>query len=101
MGRLNLKFLEELVSSDGELQVFINKYYQQKTLPLFVQLIEEGKKNGEVDPGIPIESVLFYLNVFKKGIEGYPVSYFLEEGEGLLRDLITLFFYGVKEKMKH
>lgn len=88
--------IKELLTEDHELASYIEKQYKEKTIPLTVRLIEEGKNSGEISNDISIESVLGFIqlymnqyeNLLKMAQQSGNIDKFLEE-------MVQMFFYGV------
>ncbi|MBD2847651.1 TetR/AcrR family transcriptional regulator [Paenibacillus sp. IB182496] len=65
---------------------------QEKILPTLMALIEQGKREGEVNPELSDESVLVFIQMFRDYMqkeEAYP------QLQKLTGDLTKLFFYGL------
>lgn len=82
--------------SDPDVQRLVEEYYRTKTIPLLTGLIEQGKGEGAVAPGLSTEAVLLYLDIFRTAL-ARPEFY-----SALTRkvsvDLSALFFYGLQGK---
>ncbi len=86
-------FVHSLSLNDPEIREQMETYYQNKSIPLLLKLIEQGKEEGFVDPGISNEAVLFYLEVFKKAV--YQPAFLADENKATRQGLTRLFFYGL------
>lgn len=74
---------------------YIENLYKEKVLPKFMELFEEGKKQGFVDPNISTEAILFYIQMFKEYFQRKDAY---EHALPLTEDLTKLFFYGIAGK---
>ncbi|NLL58068.1 MAG: TetR/AcrR family transcriptional regulator [Firmicutes bacterium] len=72
-----------------KMKQFINTYYETKTRPLFIKLIEQGKREGDIDSNLSNEALITYLEAFKD-----MTSLLLNKKQ--LIDLAKLVFYGFR-----
>ena len=73
---------------DPSVQKFLEEYGNNKTIPLLMDLIEQGKKEGHLDSDISTESILMYINSFNGMLQG-------SLNKKARIDLGKLFFYGL------
>ena len=93
------EWMQAVVQSYPEMQQFIETTWQQEVNQLMIDFFEEGKKQGYINPELSLEAILFYLEVLRKGI--FASSGLIaktENSEKLMRDLISLSFYGLVGK---
>ncbi|WP_208591536.1 TetR/AcrR family transcriptional regulator [Gracilibacillus suaedae] len=74
---------------------YIDKVYQEKALPLFNQLIAEGKSKGYIHQDISTEAIMIYIHMFKDYMKKDDIS---DHILPLTEDIIKLFFYGMMGK---
>ncbi|SFM49135.1 transcriptional regulator, TetR family [Gracilibacillus orientalis] len=74
---------------------YIDKVYQEKSVPLFEQLIAEGKSTGYIHRDISTEAMMIYIHMFKDYMKNEDVSDYILP---LTEDIIKLFFYGMMGK---
>lgn len=74
-----------------KMQQFINAYFETKSKHLFFKLIEQGKREGDIDPDLSNEALLTYLEYFMD-----ITSLTLDKKQ--LIDLAKLIFYGFRGK---
>ncbi len=98
-----LASVDELMTDDSEgltsnellaspqVQSFLMSYAETKIKPLFIEFIEQGKREGEIDSDIPTETILLYVEALH-GLLSSPIS--LKQR----MDLGKLYFYGLKGK---
>ncbi|OIJ13926.1 TetR family transcriptional regulator [Anaerobacillus alkalilacustris] len=70
----------------------IEKLYNEKAIPYFIKLFEEGKEQGYVDPNLSNEAILFYVHMLKEYIQKEEVY---QKILPLTEDITNIFFYGV------
>ncbi|OUS75610.1 TetR family transcriptional regulator [Paenibacillus sp. MY03] len=71
---------------------YLEKMMQEKIMPGLMTLIEEGKQQGYVDPGLSNESILVFIQMFKDYMQKEEAFPHLQKMTG---DLNKLFFYGL------
>jgi AcrR family transcriptional regulator len=78
---------------DVVIKAYMEEFYQKKTLPFFIKLVEEGKKEGSIHPDISLESILFYIQMFKEAFA--KPGFFAQTNPSMLRDLDHLLYFGL------
>ncbi|MNN86325.1 hypothetical protein D3C81_2037320 [compost metagenome] len=90
------KLIKDLVIDDHELAAYIEKLYQDVSIPMMVRIIEEGKNSGEISEDVSVENVLaliqLYMNQYQTILEMAERS---EDMDRFLEGMVQLFFYGV------
>lgn len=71
---------------------YLEKMMQERILPRLITLIDEGRQEGYVDPGLSNESVLVFIQMFKDYMQKEEAFPHLQKLTG---DLTRLFFYGL------
>lgn len=94
IGEVNAELISDYykMMSSPEMQEFIKTYYETNTRPLIMELIEQGKREGDVDPDLSNEAVLIYIEAFRD------LALSKSMDKNLLIDLTRLIFYGLKGK---
>lgn len=70
----------------------LETFMQEKIMPKMMALIEEGKRDGYVDPDLSDEAVLMFIQMFREFMQKEEVYPHLQRMTG---DLTKLFFYGL------
>lgn len=70
----------------------LETFMQEKIMPKMMALIEEGKRDGYVDPDLSDEAVLMFIQMFREFMQKEEVYPHLQKITG---DLTKLFFYGL------
>lgn len=73
---------------DPLIEKFLNEYGENKTVPLFMKLIKQGKLEGDIDSDISSESILIYIQSINKALQS-------NLSKKVRSDLGKLFFYGL------
>lgn len=74
--------------NDPMIQKFLDEYGENKTIPLFMKLIRQGKVEGELDSDISSDSILIYIHAINKALQS-------NLSIKIKSDLGKLFFYGL------
>jgi len=94
---LDPDFLESIMSEDPIIRQMAKDFTQNKFIPLMLRLIEKGKEEGYIHHNISNEAILRYINMFRRG-KNSDEFLDLKENKQLIKELATLFFYGVMGK---
>lgn len=78
---------------DPLIQKFLDEYGENKTIPLLMQLIDQGKLEGDLDTDISPESILIYIHAVNKALQS-------NLDKKVRSDLGKLFFYGIFKTSK-
>lgn len=92
---MNVEFLDSFVSSDPQIAEMM-KDFEAKTIPLFIDFIEQGKELGYFNKQLSLETLMFYINLF--GNQAMQQLEQMPEGEQkrlVYKELLTVFFSGV------
>ena len=77
---------------------YLEKIYIQRIFPLIVQLLDEGKEQGYVDPDLSTEAVMFYFQMMKEYMQREDIySKILP----LTEDITKILFYGISGKREN
>ncbi|GGP13083.1 TetR/AcrR family transcriptional regulator [Oceanobacillus neutriphilus] len=71
---------------------FIEHLYQEKALPAMMQLVQQGRDEGFIDPGISDAAIFVYLQMFTDYLQKGDA---IEQLVPLTEELMKLFFYGI------
>ncbi len=73
---------------DPLIQKFLVEYGENKTIPLFIELVKQGKSEGDLDSDISSESILIYIHTINKELQS-------NLSKKVKSDLGKLLFYGL------
>ena len=90
------RLIKEMLIDDEELTHYIEEQYREKTIPLTVRIIEEGKCSGEISEDVSVDAVLTFIQLYmnqyetilKMGEQSGDLSRFLD-------GMVHMFFYGI------
>lgn len=90
------ELLGRMVFSDPYIKQIIESMWQKEVKQLMLDLVEDGKNQGYINPQLSQEAVLVYLEILRKGIFADPVVLTrMERHPQLVHDLNWLFLYGL------
>ena len=97
LSSMNPDFLLSMQSDDPSIRSLVKDFAKNEYIPLLVRLIEKGREEGYIHHEISNEAILIYINMFRdlKNQEGVLD---IQQHKDLLRELVTLFFYGIFSK---
>ncbi|GAE30520.1 TetR/AcrR family transcriptional regulator [Halalkalibacter hemicellulosilyticus] len=83
------EYLMKEYSNDGN---YIERIYEEKAVPYFTHLFNEGKEEGYLNPELSHEAILFYLKMLSEYIQREDVYRHILP---LTEDITRIFFYGI------
>ncbi|WP_239551477.1 hypothetical protein [Paenibacillus elgii] len=89
--QLNVNLIRA-TAGDPAIRDYLEQFYQNKTLPFFEKLIDQGKKEGYIDPSISMEAAMVYIQLFKEALAR--PGFLQQASESMLQDLNRLFYFG-------
>lgn len=92
---INEAFFKEFIDEFSSGSDYIEKFQEEIVIPRFIQLLEEGKSQGYINPHISDEALLIYIQIFREYMIKPDVSH---EILPLTEDLTKLFFFGLVGK---
>ena len=98
--QLNPEMWQRILVDDPLLIDYVQKYTKEKALPLFINLINEGKRTGEVNQNYSTDTILFYINMLENEAIRHPDAFYNDNFLNLAEDLNNLFLYGLIGKPK-
>ncbi|SER57086.1 transcriptional regulator, TetR family [Gracilibacillus ureilyticus] len=83
------------LNSSAEQSLFLDKIYQEKSIPFFHQLITEGKESGYIKNELSENAILLFIHMFKDYMQKKDLTDILVP---ITEDVMHLFFYGIMGK---
>lgn len=71
---------------------YLEKLYTEKVIPEMINLFDEGKEQGYIDPTISNEAILLYIQMFTEYMKRDDIS---KAVLPMTEELTKLFFYGI------
>jgi len=99
MDKMNQEIIEKMVSQDKNITPFIDEIFHKEIKPLWKRMMEDGIKQGYVDPSIDLDMLFIYLDILQAGFRAKPeiLKGFTENMEAV-KQLTRLMFYGFLKK---
>jgi len=95
------ELVQTALSSDPELQSFIENIWQTEVNQLMLEFYEEGKRQGYINPELSQKGILAYTAIFRGGLMTNPdISAELGQNRELIRELMSIYLYGLMGKNK-
>jgi AcrR family transcriptional regulator len=91
---LNPGFIKSMMSEDPVIRQITEDFTRNRYIPLMFRLIKKGKQEGCINNSISNQAILLYINIFREGkrSDAFPG---LLQSPHMLKELVTLFFYGI------
>lgn len=93
--RIGDKLLSKLMKQEQGLAPFLEELYQKEVKLLWKEFVQDGQRQGYIEPDLSLDALLIYLQVLKDGFSVHPE---LVEAPGqnlkLLLELSQIMFYG-------
>lgn len=88
-------FLMQFFKEDRETAQFLEIEYNERILPAFFQLIEEGRRNGEISDKISNEGLFVFINFSMKYTNEFYDSIQQTGNMNLMNEMLHIFLYGI------
>jgi AcrR family transcriptional regulator len=90
------ELMREAARNDPELRDWIEAFWREDVTKATLELLEEGKREGFVNPDLPVDMLLLYLEIIRRGVFADPnlLDRIKPELE-VYRQLNSLFIYGL------
>ncbi|WP_146548990.1 TetR/AcrR family transcriptional regulator [Rummeliibacillus suwonensis] len=94
-GVLSPSLIKRLIAKDEEIASYIQEETKERIIPLLVQMIDAGKKNGEISKKITAEGFLVFINFMNLHYEELLDIVTQQDNTDLIDSLHHIFFYGI------
>jgi AcrR family transcriptional regulator len=99
LAMMNPEFLKLMLSNEPVIRQTVEDFASNKYIPLVLEFIERGKKEGYINKDISNETILIYFTIFKEAKYNKPELFIGQnQSEQLYNELSTLFYYGLMGK---
>ncbi|KWX76406.1 TetR family transcriptional regulator [Paenibacillus riograndensis] len=93
---LDPALVKEIMFDDEAMYQYIQQQYDDRVMPLMVQMVEEGKASGEISQKVSMEAVLVMIQMYIKSSGEMLDSVAKHEDKNqFLDELFHIFFYGL------
>ncbi|HEY90316.1 MAG TPA: TetR/AcrR family transcriptional regulator, partial [Dehalococcoidia bacterium] len=94
------ELLQTILSADPEIKQFVDAEMTGRIARLWIDLIDEGKREGFIRTEMTPEIILLYVEMFRSLVTNRPDLYTrLIEDDSLFHDFLWLFLYGLMGKV--
>ncbi|MDA1477930.1 TetR/AcrR family transcriptional regulator [Bacillus changyiensis] len=88
-----LTVVKELMIEQHEMMDYIKKQYDERVIPLMLQLIEDGHRSGEISPKITAQGFLVFINMIIDHSKTLGETF--EKNKQFAEEMMQIFFYGL------
>ncbi|WP_163529461.1 TetR/AcrR family transcriptional regulator [Halobacillus ihumii] len=93
---MDADFIQSIMSEHPEIKAFISSFTNEESIPLFIELIEQGKDEGYISDELSYQSIMIYIDMYAQALRKHKELYRTEEDIKRFTDEFThLFFYGL------
>jgi len=93
------ELMQAAARNDPELRDWIEAFWREDVNKVTLELLEEGKREGYINPELPEELLFLYLEIIRRGVFASPdLIADLEPDLEVYRQLNYLFIYGLVGK---
>jgi AcrR family transcriptional regulator len=93
------ELMREVARSDPGLVDWVDNFFMEDARKVTLELMDEGKREGYVDPKLSNETLLLYLELIRKGAMASPeLMAEIKPALEVYRQLNSLFIYGLVGK---
>ena len=92
------ELMQTVIRNDPEIEQFVESIWQREVNQLVIDFFEEGRRQGYVNPELSEEAILVYYEILRRGIFAKSGLVNTEHNAKLMRELMSLFLYGLMGK---
>jgi AcrR family transcriptional regulator len=98
---LDLDVIDKMVRQNPALLKYAAETFENDTRPMLLELIEDGKKQGYIDPDLSNEAILMYLEVLQEsGVAFFRIMEKRSGDKTAIRDFNRILFHGFMKEEK-
>jgi AcrR family transcriptional regulator len=87
---------QTVLQTDPELRTYMEDIYNNHMMPTILNFFQEGIRQGYIDKRFSVDTILFYLEVMRRGLFAMPdVSEYQKRNPDIFKELIELVTYGL------
>lgn len=96
---LDLDTMEKIVSQDARLAEFVAEINENETKPMLFKLVEDGKRQGYIDPDLSTEAIIMYMEILQESDTAFFRIIREQNGnDDILQDINHILFYGFMKR---
>lgn len=90
------ELLHTWMQNDPSMTAFINELYATQVIPVARKFFEEGLREGHIDRRFSLETIMYYLEIIRRGFFSTPeISEKAAGNPALAKELVELMTYGL------
>ena len=90
------ELIRNWMQNDPGMHAFIDDLYANHVLPVAKKFFEEGLRQGDIDRRFSLDTILYYIEIIRRGFFSTPeISERAERNPALMKGLIELMTYGL------
>ncbi|MGI8317101.1 TetR/AcrR family transcriptional regulator [Halobacillus mangrovi] len=87
-------FIQAVMADQPHIKEFIRKFSEEDTVPLLMELIDQGKKQGYIHPELSFQTIMFYVEMYYQAMQSN-IPMMKESPAEFSEEITHLFFYGL------
>lgn len=87
--------INQLLIEDKEMAQYIQKETNEKVIPVMLQMLEEGKKSGEISDKVSSQALLMFINFSLKHYQELMEMVEQSDNLDIIDSMLHIFFYGI------
>ncbi|MBN1643295.1 MAG: TetR/AcrR family transcriptional regulator [Dehalococcoidales bacterium] len=97
--KANSEIVDKLINQDKGIALFIDELYKNEIRPLWLEMLDDGKKQGYIDTSLDNEALVTYIDAMRAGFNAKPeILQDFANKIGLIEQLTRIMFYGFLKK---
>ncbi|WP_158598235.1 TetR/AcrR family transcriptional regulator [Falsibacillus albus] len=93
---ISSELMESLFTESGPIADLIQYYTSEKTVPQFMEFLDQGKELGVISNEVSIDTILLFLDSMTLAIKRHPQLLSTDEKmEKTTKEILHFFFYGM------
>lgn len=95
LNTLTPRMINQLLIKDSEMSQYVQKEYNEKVIPVILQLLEDGRKSGEISEKVSSQAFLMFLNIYMQHYDELIEAAEQNGNMEFIESIIHIFFYGI------
>lgn len=96
---LSPEFIEAIISENSQIANLFQEFANEKSMPLIVTFIEEGRKSGDISSSLSMNTIFFILQAMTDAIQKHSEIFQSNSNKDqFINEFIHFFFYGIVGK---
>ncbi len=97
--QVDSELLLKVLSQEPTIAPFVQETLRKQVIPLWFEMIRDGKAQGYIDPSLDENALMLYLDILRNGFAGHPeILRYWENNLPLIKKLTQMMFFGFFKK---